>query len=289
MNSVYGMTKPVGNGKTNCGACAEYVAISERCVAVMPKTTSYLEAASFPLIALTTVQGIGRYVRDGTKILIIGGSSGVGSFAVQYAKAKGCYVSSTCSTKNLEMVSGLGADRVIDYTKENWGDLLAGGEYDVIFDCVGGIENWNSSSRVLKKKGNFVTIAGDVQDQMSVSRLFGIAGSWIGRNVMSLFNNPQYSYFTCNATRAHVQLIEVRQLIDGGFIKPVIDPEGIFTMDKLGDAFEKSMGGRTRGKIVIIIDEEHYQKNPSEMKITNNILTESNEEIKETDIGDDYE
>jgi len=151
-DSVYGMTKPVGNGKTNCGACAEYVAISERCVAVMPKTTSYLEAASFPLIALTTVQGIGRYVRDGTKILIIGGSSGVGSFAVQYAKAKGCYVSSTCSTKNLEMVSGLGADRVIDYTKENWGDLLAGGEYDVIFDCVGGIENWNSSSRVLKKK-----------------------------------------------------------------------------------------------------------------------------------------
>jgi len=142
--------------------------------------------------------------------------------------------------------------------KEDWGEVLVGENYDVIFDCVGGIENWNRAEKVLKTGGNYVTISGDVQDKMSVSRLVGIAGSWIGRNFMSLFNSPKYSYFTTDSSKAHVQLIEVRQLIDGGFIVPVIDhSRGKFNFENIADSFEYSMEGRVTGKLVIHIDDDN--------------------------------
>jgi len=184
-----------------------------------------------------------------------------GSFAVQYAKAKGCHVTTTCGERNVELLHQLGADRVINYQKEDWGDVLGGENFDVIFDCVGGVDNWNRAQRVLKGTGHYVTISGDVQSKMNVGRLVGIAGSWIGRNFMSLFNHPQYSFFNIDATRGHIQLIEVRQLIDGGFIVPVIDhSRGNFNFDNIAEAFEYSMEGRSTGKLVIHIDEDNCLK-----------------------------
>jgi len=289
-SNAFGMAKAGPMQTKNCGGCAEYIAISERCVALMPSTISYLEAASLPLVALTTCQGIGKHVKDGVSVLVLGGSGGVGSFAVQYAKAKGCFVTCTCGGRNVELLNRLGVDRIIDYQNEDWGEVLRGENYDVIFDCVGGVENWNRAEGVLKSGGHYVTISGDTQDKMNVGRLVSIAGSWIGRNFMSLFNHPDYSYFTTDPTKAYLQLIEVRQLIDGGFIVPVIDnSRGKFNFENIAEAFEYSMEGRVTGKLVIQIDDDNCEKKVSELNEEKQNFDLEKEEIVGGDGEDLYE
>jgi len=263
--SVYGMAKFLGN--RYMGAAAEFVAISERCLAKMPRNVSYLQAATFPMIALTTYQSLSRFSKDGTKILILGGSGGVGSFAIQYCKAKGCYVTTTCGERNVENVTQLGADRVLDYTKENWSQVLQGENFDVIFDCVGGEDNWVNSEKVLKPKGSFVTIVGDdVHSELTVTSALGLATSVIGRKLKSFFNSPQYYYVNVDSTKGSTQLIDIRNMIEGEFIKPVIQEQNVFNVQDIADAIELNKGGHVYGKVAVRVDAD-AEKNPDQMDL----------------------
>src|SRR6267142_1842183 len=119
------------------GTFAEQIALPEKFIALKPATISHAEAASLPLVGLTTLQGFGRAgARAGQRILIHAGSGGVGTFAVQYAKHLGLHVTSTTSSRNADFVKSLGADRVIAYDRENY--LEQGGGYDIVYDTLGG-------------------------------------------------------------------------------------------------------------------------------------------------------
>jgi len=252
-DAVYGMAKFLG--PRYCGGAAEFIAISERCCAKMPRNLTFLEAASIPMVGMTTIQSIGRYAKDNHKILVLGGSGGCGSFAVQYCKAKGCYVVATCGERNMNLLIELGADRVINYAEENWWEVLSGENFDAIFDTVGGAENWENSARVLKKKGAFATISGDKQDKFSVGNIASLVANYIGRNAKSLVGNPSYSHITTDPTKANTQLIEVRGLIEGNHIKPVIKHENnAFNLENMVDAFNQIIDGHTTGKISIMVD-----------------------------------
>jgi alcohol dehydrogenase len=257
-DAVYGMTKSFG--LHSASACADFVAISERCLAKIPTNLTFAEAASFPLVGMTTIQSIGKYTKDGTKVLILGGSGGVGSFTVQYCKAKGCHVAVTCGERNIGLMKELGAETVINYREQNWFDELAGANYDLIYDTVGGIENWKNAEKVLKKKGVFATISGDEQSEFTAGKVLDLATSYIGRNIMSLFNKPSYSLIQCNPTKASTQLLEIRQLIEGGFIRPIYSDENIFNIDNIKDAFSKSMEGRTVGKLIVVLSSDAEKK-----------------------------
>jgi len=260
---VYGMAKGFP-GSRICGAAAEYMAISERCLARMPNGLNFGEAASFPLVALTTHQAIGKQSRDGVKVLILGGSGGVGCFAIQYAKARGCFVASTCSERNFDLLRELGCDQIINYQTEDWSVVLKDMDFDLIYDCVGGIEHWENATEIANKKGShYVTITGDAQgEKLSVMKLANIAGSYINRNFWALVKDtPKYNYLTTDPTKGSKQLLEIRNLIEAGFIKPTIDKEqNIFKLSNLDEAFEKSMSGRTVGKLVVIVDDSEEKE-----------------------------
>src|SRR5947208_12980794 len=152
------------------GAFAEYVCASESAVVVKPDNVTFEQAASVPIAALTALQGLRLgglgdkgHIQPGHKVLINGASGGVGTFAVQIAKSFGAEVTGVCSTRNVEMVQSLGADHVIDYTKE---DFTKGGQrYDVILDNVGN-HSLSEYRRLLTPNGTYVLIGGGgVNDQ----------------------------------------------------------------------------------------------------------------------------
>jgi NADPH:quinone reductase-like Zn-dependent oxidoreductase len=161
-DKVFGKTK-------GGGAAAEYCAISECLVAQKPYTLSHEEAGSIPLAGLTALQALKKgKIKTGQKVLILGGSGGVGSLAVQIGKAHGAYVAATCSTKNVQWVRDhLGADQVIDYTQQDWVQVLKGQEFDIVFDTVGG--GWNDANMVAKSGSHFVTIVGDTKEQSKLT------------------------------------------------------------------------------------------------------------------------
>src|SRR3977135_719014 len=140
------------------GTFAEQIAVDEKFVALKPSGVSHAQAASLPLVGLTTVQGFGRAgARAGQRILIHAGSGGVGTFAVQYAKHLGLHVTSTTSSKNADFVASLGADRVIAYDRENY--LQQDGNYDIVYDTLGGAFTVDAF-KVVKRGGVVISLSG---------------------------------------------------------------------------------------------------------------------------------
>ena len=140
------------------GTFAEQIALGENLVALKPATISHAEAASLPLVGLTTVQMFGRAgAKSGQRILIHAGSGGVGTFAVQYAKHLGLHVTSTTSSKNADFVASLGADRVIAYDRENY--LQQDGNYDIVYDTLGGAFTVDAF-KVVKRGGVVISLSG---------------------------------------------------------------------------------------------------------------------------------
>ncbi|MDC7223217.1 MAG: NADP-dependent oxidoreductase, partial [Spirochaetales bacterium] len=144
------------------GTFAEFIAVDSTVVVKKPPKLSFEEAAGIPLAGLTTVQSFEAVqLKEGDRVLIHAGSGGVGSFAIQYAKAKGAYVYTTTSTKNVDWVKKLGADRVIDYKKENYMKVVK--EADVVFDTLG--HHYTADAfKVIKEGGKVVSIAGTIDD-----------------------------------------------------------------------------------------------------------------------------
>src|SRR5208282_3211510 len=141
------------------GAFAEYACTSETTLVTKPKNVTFEQAASAPIAAFTALQGLRDkgQIQAGQKVLINGASGGVGTFAVQIAKSLGADVTGVCSTRNVDMVRSIGADRVVDYTQEDF--TKSGQRYDLIFDCVGN-HSLSACRRIMNPKGTYIPAGG---------------------------------------------------------------------------------------------------------------------------------
>ena len=226
------------------GGFAEYVSAPERLLALKPTNLSFEQAATVPLAAVTALQGLrdAGEIRSGEKVLIVGASGGVGTFAVQIAKWYGAQVTGVCSTRNLEMVRSIGADQVIDYTQEDF--TRTGQRYDLIFQLAGTTPPL-AFRRVLTPKGRLVLSSGD-----SPGRVIGPVGRIIKAMLLSPFIGGQTMRpFVAKASSDDLQFL--RELIEAGRITPVIDRT--YPLSEAADAIRYLETGRARGKVVISV------------------------------------
>jgi alcohol dehydrogenase len=238
--------------KTRIGTFAEFIAVREEDVARIPATATMLEAASIPLVGLTAWQALVEraHVQPGQQVLIHAGSGGVGTFAIQLAKHLGATVATTTSTKNVEWVKQLGADRVVDYTKEHFEDVLR--DVDVVLDTLGPA-NVAKSFRVMKPGGKLISISGP--PDAAFAREFGL--SWPLVQVMRLLSwrtrtqakrhDVDYSFLFMRPDGAQLQ--QITALVEAGSIKPVIDK--VFPFEAMQDALAYVETGRAKGKVVV--------------------------------------
>ena len=233
------------------GSFAEYVAVDSDVVIKKPVNIDFSTASSIPLVGLTTVQCFNKAnLKAGDKVLIHAGSGGIGTFAIQYAKAKGAFVYTTTSTKNVEWVKNLGADRVIDYKKENYLDIAK--DLDIVYDTLGG-DYTIDAFKVIKKGGTVVSIAGDVDDSSAkelglngVIRFFLYLKRWKTTKAAKA-NSAAYNFIMMEPNAS--QLEEIKAMIENQSIKPVIDK--VFLFPKAIDALLHQKNGHAKGKIVI--------------------------------------
>lgn len=213
---------------TRNGTYAEYVAVDESLVAPKPKNISYEEAASIPLVGLTSWQCLVDFaeLKEGDKVLIHAGAGGVGSFAVQLAKALGAWVATTCSTTNVEFVKSLGADQVIDYKKEDFAEILS--DLDIVFDTMGG-EIQKQSYDVLKAGGCLVSIAARPDEEHAKSK--NVKAGYV-------FLDPDGE-----------QLAKIGDLIEHGKIRPIVGT--VLNLKEIQEAHRLSETHHAKGKIVL--------------------------------------
>ena len=225
------------------GAFAEYVAVREDRAAVVPKppNLSFEQAASVPIAAITALQALRNRgkVQPARKVLINGASGGVGTFAVQIAKSFGAAVTGVCSTKNVEMVRSIGADHVIDYTREDFTKNER--RYDLLLDCVGN-HSLSACRRVLNPKGICVMV-GDQRGRAMI----GILARLIAALVLSRFVSQKFVTFLARPNKD--DLIIMHDLMKAGMVTPVIDK--IYTLSQVASAIRHVEERRARGKVVM--------------------------------------
>jgi NADPH:quinone reductase-like Zn-dependent oxidoreductase len=234
------------------GTFAEFISIKEDAVANKPKALTMEEAASIPLVGLTAWQALieRANLKKGQKVFIQAGSGGVGTFAIQLAKHVGAFVATTTSTGNLEWMKRLGADTVIDYTKEDFEKLLH--DYDVVLNSQG-TETLEKSLGVLKPGGKLISISGPPDAAFAKE----IEASWLVRVVMGLLSyrirqkakRRQVSYSFLFMRASGDQLREITSLIDKGIIHPVVDR--VFPFESTKEAMAYVEKGRAKGKVVV--------------------------------------
>ncbi len=236
------------------GSFAELIALNENWIARKPKNLTRLQAASIPLVGLTTYQAFIEKAKaqPEQKILIHAGSGGVGTFAIQFARAIGLYVTTTTSSKNAEFVKNLGADNVICYDQEDY--LKCGEEFDIVYDTLGG-NFTNDAFKVLKTNGVVVSIAGvpdrEFAEKAGVNFIVKTAISLMNRKVYRLAEEKHASYYRFMTESSGEQLSEIAQMIEAGKIRAVIDRE--FQFNEIREALEYLDKGRAQGKVVIKI------------------------------------
>ena len=224
------------------GACAEYARAAESELVLKPANLTFEQAAAVPTAALTALQALRDQgeIQPGHKVLIIGASGGVGTFAVQIAKSFGAEVTGVCSTRNLDRVRGIGADRAIDYTQE---DVTKCEErYDVILDIVGNGSLADLRS-VLTSQGTLVLVGGR----------FGPWLKGMGRMITALVMTPfakQMRWFV--RTVNHADLVALKELIEAGKVSPIIDRT--YPLDKTAEAVHYIEEGHAQGKVVIVME-----------------------------------
>ncbi len=225
------------------GAFAEYVLIAEdRAITHMPDNVTFEQAASLPIAAITALQALRDKgeLEAGQRVLINGASGGVGTFGVQIARSYGAEVHGVCSTRNVEMVTALGADRVFDYTQENYTE--SGEQYDLIVDMVGN-HSPGANLDVLADDGRFVIVG-------------GAKGDWFGpivRPLQAMFMSPfvDQEMITLFASLNADDLATLADLLESGELTPRIDRR--YSLDEVADAVRYSETGRARGKIIISV------------------------------------
>ena len=226
------------------GALAEYACASERGLVTKPGNVTFEQAASVPVAAVTALQGLrdtGK-VRPGQTVLINGASGGVGTFAVQIAKAMGADVTGVCSTRNVEMVRSIGADRVIDYTREDF--TRSASRYDVILDMVGN-HALLASRRVLNPNGIYVMVGGPK------GRWVAPLDRAIAAKVLSWFVSQRMGMMLASLNPE--DLGALGELMRFGKVKPVIDRT--YPLAQTAEALRYLEAGHARGKVVITVGE----------------------------------
>jgi NADPH:quinone reductase-like Zn-dependent oxidoreductase len=228
---------------TGGGAFAEYARASAKRIAPKPANLTFEQAASVPVAAITALQGLrdkGR-LESGQKVLINGASGGVGTFAVQIAKALGAEVTGVCSTRNLELVRSLGADHVIDYTRQ---DVTQSDErYDVILDNVGNL-SLSAMKRLMTPHGRAVLIGGGGPGE---GRWIGPMGRALAAMVWSPFVSQDFAMLLAEINTKDLETLS--QLIESGKVTPVIDQ--VFPLSQVPAAIRYLEDGHARGKVII--------------------------------------
>jgi NADPH:quinone reductase-like Zn-dependent oxidoreductase len=235
----------VFGGRT--GAFADYVCVREsRAVALKPASVTFEQAASVPIAGITALQALRDkgQLQSGQKVLINGSSGGVGTFAVQIAKSYGAEVTGVCSTRNVDLVRSLGADHVIDYTKEDFTktDQL----YDLIVDNVGN-RSLSECRRVLKPKGTFVLVGGGGANEQG---LIGPMAKPIKLMLVSPFVSQKMGMILAELN--HEDLALLADLMQSGKVKPVIDRT--YKLSDVPEAIKYLEQGHARGKVIIAAD-----------------------------------
>ncbi len=224
------------------GAFAEFACAGERKLVPKPPNVTFEQAAAIPLAGLTALQGLRDVggVRAGDRVLINGGSGGVGTFAVQIAKALGAEVTAVCSTAKVDTVRSLGADLVIDYTRDDFVETER--DHDVLFDNVGD-RPWSQTRRVLTPGGINVTITGPKH------RWLGPVRRLAYRKMVSTFSNRTMTWFTAAATLEDLDFLA--GLLASGRVTSVI--ENSFPLERTADALRYLGEGHALGKLVITV------------------------------------
>lgn len=230
------------------GAFAEYICVrATRAVALKPANITFEQAASVPIAAITALQALrdSARIQPGQKVLINGASGGVGTFAVQIAKSLGANVTGVCSTRNVDLVRELGADQVIDYTKEDFANSAE--RYDAILDNVPN-HSLADCRRVLTPNGKYIMIGGGGPDD---NRWIGPFGRVISASILSPFVKQKMSMMMANLN--HKDLAELGDLMQSGKVKPVID-RTYKSLSETPEALTYLEAGHARGKVVISLD-----------------------------------
>jgi NADPH:quinone reductase-like Zn-dependent oxidoreductase len=225
------------------GSYAEYAAALERKLAPKPANLGFEQAAAVAASGLPALQGLrdhGR-LRPGQSVLIIGASGGVGTYAVQLAKAFGAEVTGVCSSAKADMVRSIGADRVIDYTRDDFAQ--EGRRYDLILD-IGGNASLSRLRRALTPKGTLVIAGGETD-----GRWLGGSDRQIRALVLSRFVSQRLGTFISREN--HEDLLVLKELIEAGKVTPVIDRS--YPLSEVPEAIRYLEQGRARGKVVITV------------------------------------
>ncbi len=227
------------------GAFAEYVCVPDAVVEPKPANLTFEQAAAMPLAANTALMGLrdAARVQPGQHVLVNGASGGVGTFAVQIAKAFGADVTGVCSTRNTELVGMLGADHVIDYTRDDF--THSGRRYDVVFDLVGN-RSLTDCRRVLTPTGALILSGGGVSDGGS---LLGPVGLIIRGQLMSRFVRHRLVVLTAKPSKENLAVL--RELAESGQVTPVIDRA--YPLIGTPDAIRYLEEEHARAKVVITV------------------------------------
>jgi NADPH:quinone reductase-like Zn-dependent oxidoreductase len=226
------------------GAFAQYVSV-KTAVARKPANLAFEDAAAVPIAALTALQGLRDqgHLQPGQRVLVNGASGGVGTFGVQLAKALGAgHVTAVCSPRNVERARALGADRVIDYTREDYAQ--SGERFDLILD-VAGTHSWRQNRRVLAPEGVLV-LAGAPTGNRWTGPMGRLAWLWL----TSRAGRQKLVFFICKPNREGLHLL--RDLIESGKVQPVVDH--VYRFDEIVDALETMGEGHVQGKLVVRVD-----------------------------------
>jgi NADPH:quinone reductase-like Zn-dependent oxidoreductase len=222
------------------GGCAEYACISENRAVLKPANITFEEAAAVPVAAITALQGL-RYkgtIQPGQKVLINGASGGVGTYGVQVAKSFGAEVTGVCSTRNIKMVHSIGADQVIDYTKEDF--TRNGQTFDFILDTIGN-HSLSDYKRALHSGGKCVIIGytslGLLFQHMLLGPVISTKKKWAGLMGTARVNKED--------------LVFLKELLESGKIKSVIDKK--YALENTAEAIRYLETGHARGKVIITI------------------------------------
>lgn len=224
------------------GAFAEYVCADEKALVAKPANLTFEQAAAVPVAALTALQGLRNegQIQAGQKVLINGAAGGVGTFAVQIAKIFGAEVTGVCSTRNFNMVRSIGADHVIDYTREDF--TLSDKQYDLIFDCIAN-HSLSACRRVMSRNGTYVVVGGP-------------DGGWIGPLapfLKVLIVSPFVSQKLTGSMskQSNEDLVELNELLETEKITPVIDRN--YSLSEVPEAIRYLEEGHARGKVTITV------------------------------------
>ena len=229
------------------GGLAEYVSVPENALVLKPVNLSFEEAAAVPMAAVTALQGIRDHgkIKPGQKVLIVGASGGVGTFAVQLAKAFGTEVTAVCSTSKLDMVRSIGADHVINYTKEDFSQN--GKHYDLIIGA-NGYYSLPDYERALTPTGTYICTGGSLA-QIFESMLLGPLRSMNGSKKLKNMGVAKPS---------QKDLVAMKELLEAGKVIPVIDR--CYPLSEVPAAFRYLGEGRAKGKVVIIVEQNGNER-----------------------------